>query len=609
MNITLRHIPIILLLALLLAGGIWLARFAWDREHDIDQWAERVAVAMVENDPEFLSEIRPTLRTQAGNYDRKLTSQPDLLIKNASLAQGFLQEMAQIDTTTFTHRQRITYTLINRSLQAATQKATFADYLFLLNPIDGVQTSLPALFALHHEMTTQDQANNYLIRLRNVDESINEAIKLAQEKEKKGIPIPPSLIAAMRGQIARFLAIPPDENPFYIGYARKLVKIAPTEINEYESANLLEQSSHVVEQEIYPAYTRLDEYLAQLPASQEAESGVWQWPNGEAFYTFMLQEAGIYGQKPDILHKMGKKSADSLALLIAKALKLPPSEDHLPGKQLLAWSEAQPTSCVTGQIRYNPCLAPYQKLYRETRPLVGGIFANAESKATVSFIPAGEHDNTLPISLQYFPSADSTIPDRLWIHPQMPDKHKTYRNRSEIYRYLIPGNQFCQNLLIRQKEIPAFQQYQQYPSFTEGWALYADYLMDHDLNQYSGDSTGRIAYLEAQLRAAANLVVDTGIHHEKWTLTQGKTYLMEKAGYSASEADEVLHTILSRPGFICSAWVGFSVLLQTRSYAEKILGNKFYLPEYHLSLLFNGSAPVDVVTLEIRRLLTEKLAG
>ncbi|MEZ4772665.1 MAG: DUF885 domain-containing protein [Bacteroidia bacterium] len=609
MKITLRHLPIIILLALLLAGGIWVARFAWDRGHNIDQWAERVAVSMIENDPEFLSQVRPSLRDQAGNYDRKLTSRESLLKKNASLADGFLQEMAQIDTVDFTDRQRITHTLIRRSLQAAKQKAAFADYVFFLNPVDGPQVSLPGLFALHHEMTTQDEANHYLIRLRNVDESIEETIKVTREREAKGIHLPPSLIAAMRAQIARFLAIPPDQNPFYIGYARKLIKIEPTEINEYESANLLEQSSHVVEQEIYPAYTRLDEFLAQLPAREEPETGVWQWENGEKFYALMLEEAGIYGQKPADLHEKGQKSADSLALLLARALTLPHSEEKYPGKQLLAWSSAQPTSCVTGQIRYNPCLTAYQKLYRETRPMIGGIFENTESLASVSFIPAGEHDNTLPVSLQYFPSADSTLPDRLWIHPQMREKHKLYRNRSEIYRYLVPGDQFRQSLLTRQNDIPEFQKYQQYPAFAEGWALYADYIMDHDLNQYSGDSTGRIAYLEAQLRAAANLVADTGIHHEKWTTAQGKKYLMEKAGYSDEEADEMIQVILSHPGLVCSAWEGFSQLIHIRMYAEKILGNKFYLPEYHNALLFTGSAPVDVVTLEIRRLIEKKLAS
>ncbi|MDX2245405.1 MAG: DUF885 family protein [Bacteroidia bacterium] len=608
MKLSLRHIPLVLLLILLLAAGVWVARFAWDKSHNLDKWVEIVSIAMIENDPETISRLRPSFRGQLGSYNEKLTSHEDLLKKNALLAEGFLREMEKRDTTRFTDRQRLTYTLIRRSLQNSVKKSEFSDFFFPLNPVEGVQTRLPELFAQHHEISSRDDANAWVIRFRNVDESILIALRDAEARVKKGFLPQPSLIAATRKQIADFLQLPVMQNPFYTGYARKLVRLDPTELNEYDAAKLLEQTANILENEIYPAYRQLDIFLSELPSNPEQEAGLWHLPKGSDYYKFRLTLTGLDGHDPSGLHNLGLKSADSLALLLAHALKISPAEASFPGKKLREWSAIQPTVCSSQPLSYNPCLPAYQKTYRETLPLVSGLFDNTAEISRVSFIPAGERENTFTFPVKYFPAADSATPGRMWINPLMTEDHKVWRLRSVIHRYLIPGQHFRQSQTIAQKDLPEFQKYEEYPAYAEGWALYSDYLMDHDLSLYSGDSISRVGYLEAQLRAAALLAMDTGIHWEKWTPAEGKKYLEEKAGFSPEESAQMLQSILSRPGYFCGAWVGFSELVHLRKYAEKNLEKKFYLPEYHSALLFTGSCPVDVVTLEIRKLIQKKLA-
>ncbi|MEZ4827864.1 MAG: DUF885 family protein [Bacteroidia bacterium] len=607
MKIALRHLPIIILLSTLLIAGIGIARFAWKHTHDFDPLAERIAVAMAENDPEMLSRIRPGFRDQAGNYSKQLSSYRNLRAKNAVLAEGFISEIDKIDTTRLDQSQKISRILIQKHLDIALREAAFSDYFFPVNPVDGPQVSLPALFSLHHEMLTEDEARNFLIRLRLVAPAIDEAIAASKIQEEKGIHLPGLLKVEVLKQVAAFLAIPPEKNPFYLGYARKLVHIAPTEMNEYDSSHLLEQASHVVTDDIIPAYVRLQQYLTALPSLPQQPPGVWHLPDGEKFYQLMREKAGINHTSPEILHTMALRSVDSLSQKIVGILG---AEDRQsPGETLREWVENQPTACVEARLRYNPCLPAYQKLYRETQPLIGGLFETLPPMQKLSFIPAGEHDQTLAVSQQYFLAADSLEAGRIWISPALPELHRAAFLRTEVYSQLVPGKHFLHSYLLRQKGNFAFQLSHEYPAFTEGWALYADYLMEHDLNLYSGDREAYIAMLRNRLVSAAALATDTGIHYGKWSLSEAKKYLMEKAGLTDQESDEMLSLILSRPAFAGSGWVGFGEITATRMWAENILGNKFYLPEYHAALLSTGYAPIDVVILNIRHLVQLKLAS
>jgi uncharacterized protein (DUF885 family) len=55
-----------------------------------------------------------------------------------------------------------------------------------------------------------------------------------------------------------------------------------------------------------------------------------------------------------------------------------------------------------------------------------------------------------------------------------------------------------------------------FSAFSEGWGLYAEQLAD-ELGAYSSDPLGRLGYLQSATFRASRLVVDTGIHHKRWS--------------------------------------------------------------------------------------------
>jgi uncharacterized protein (DUF885 family) len=98
--------------------------------------------------------------------------------------------------------------------------------------------------------------------------------------------------------------------------------------------------------------------------------------------------------------------------------------------------------------------------------------------------------------------------------------------------------------------------------------------------------------LDAQLFRARRLVVDTGLHAQKWTRQQAIDY-----GISAQEVERYV----ANPGQACAYMIGMLHILSLRDEAQKTLGDTFSLKAFHDVVLRAGSVPLDVLSEVVRR--------
>jgi uncharacterized protein (DUF885 family) len=120
---------------------------------------------------------------------------------------------------------------------------------------------------------------------------------------------------------------------------------------------------------------------------------------------------------------------------------------------------------------------------------------------------------------------------------------------------------------------------------TEGWALYAEHLAAES-GWYSDDLVGLLGELGSELFRARRLVVDTGIHAKHWTRQQTIDY-----GIEPSEVERYVVF----PGQACSYMLGELKILELRQKAQKVLGDKFSLPEFHNLVFEAGTVPLDLL--------------
>jgi uncharacterized protein (DUF885 family) len=140
--------------------------------------------------------------------------------------------------------------------------------------------------------------------------------------------------------------------------------------------------------------------------------------------------------------------------------------------------------------------------------------------------------------------------------------------------------------------------------FSDGWAAYAETLA-FEGGLYTEDPLGRIGYLQSMLLRAARLVVDTGIHEQKWTRDRAVAYIVSVTGLSPEAARDEVDRCSVWPGDGAAGWIGRQRILDLRERAQRVLGPRFDPKVFHAVILNGGPRPLDMVEADVTRWYTE----
>jgi len=163
----------------------------------------------------------------------------------------------------------------------------------------------------------------------------------------------------------------------------------------------------------------------------------------------------------------------------------------------------------------------------------------------------------------------------------------------------IPGHHL-QNAIAHEKEdIPPITRFGWVPGYGEGWGLYAERLADEQ-GLYSSDAA-RLGMLSTSAWRAVRLVVDTGIHAMGWDRKRAIEMMLAHTVLSEDQATAEVDRYISFPGQATAYMVGYLEIRALRSEAERELGSKFDLKEFHDRVLENGAVPLDVLRAHVER--------
>ena len=140
------------------------------------------------------------------------------------------------------------------------------------------------------------------------------------------------------------------------------------------------------------------------------------------------------------------------------------------------------------------------------------------------------------------------------------------------------------------------------PLLAEGWALYCEELM-HELGFYV-DPLTRLYQLKDLLWRACRVVLDVGLHTGKFTYMQAVDYLREQAMVERVNALAEIKRYTLTPTQPMSYLVGKLEILAMRAEAERRLGSRFDLYEFHAALLARGTLPPALAREELAATLT-----
>ena len=211
------------------------------------------------------------------------------------------------------------------------------------------------------------------------------------------------------------------------------------------------------------------------------------------------------------------------------------------------------------------------------------------------------------------PSEDLSRPGRTWYPTNGRTVFPRWSEPTTAYHEGVPGHHLQVAIAtINSEKLSRFQRNTFVSGHGEGWALYAERLMDEF--GFLENPEYRLGYLYAQAFRAARIVIDTGIHcgfaipqssswhpGEQWT----PELMFEFLSAHSSSDDEFNRSEINRylgwPGQAISYKLGERVWLDLRDDAKKKYGADFDLRKWHAHALDLGNLGLDLLKSEMAR--------
>ncbi|WMS89138.1 DUF885 domain-containing protein [Pleionea litopenaei] len=474
---------------------------------------------------------------------------------------------------------------------------------FIVNQINGPLIDTPRTMQSDQAITDEQQALDYIARLANFDEFVGSV----EAKFKADIArdwVPPKVV--LKGAVRyfdNFLAPVPSEHPLVENFIAKVSRIESIPQDKRDA--LIAEAKRQVEEVVYPAYQSIAELTRKQLDSARDDAGIWAQPNGAAYYQDAIQQLGDSELSAEVIHQKGLDEVARISKEMDAILRPLGYKKGSVGARMAQLNEesrflyedseqgrAQLLADLNGYIaEINEKMAP---LFRTKPPYE--VEVRAFPKDIQDGAPGGQYTP---------PAVDGSKPGIYWINLRDMKANPKFSLKTLTYHEANPGHHWQVALNLAQDDLPFLRRIAPYNAYVEGWALYSE-LVAKEIGLYEQDPFSDLGRLQAELFRAVRLVVDTGLHHKRWTREQAIEYMAETTGTARSDVVAEIERYMAWPGQALGYKMGMLKILELRDQAKKELGDKFDLAEFHDLVLLGGAVPMLVLEDKVQRWVAEK---
>ncbi len=499
------------------------------------------------------------------SYPRQLQSRKTLL--STDIMEYFLDDLARVE------------------------KFRFHDYP--LNQMFGIQSELPNFMMTIHPVVSKPEGVNYVKRLNLFGVKFDQVLEGLGIREEKGVLPPKFVVRRVLDEMTAFIDQPASANPLYTVFKDKLSKL--DKVNESDRKNLLAGAEAAITQVVYPAYQKLIAYFTKLEQKAKTDDGVWRLPDGGEYYAHCLRSNTTTEYTPDEVHEIGLREVTRIESEMTAILDKLGYQDGLSAPRKLAGfgKEARFLYPNTDEGRL-AAMSEYQRILDEMNAGLDPYFAvRPKSALKVERVPEFREKGSAGA---YYQPGDlsGTRPGVFYANLRDMNEIQKFGMKTLAYHEGIPGHHFQIAIAQELRGMPFFRRMLPFTAYVEGWALYAEKLA-REIGFYKDDPYGELGYLDSELFRAVRLVVDTGIHHKKWTREQAIEYMETHTASAHESIVSEIERYIVMPGQACAYKIGEIKIVELRDKARKALGDKFDLRKFHDVVLKNGAMPLNIL--------------
>jgi uncharacterized protein (DUF885 family) len=546
-------------------------------------------------------ELSPMNATAIGDsrYDDRLdeTTSPGFREKELGILRAFLDRARRIDAASLSPSARITWEIFVGERELELEGQRFPEELIPLNQMGGLPLDL-ALYGSGtgpQPFTNTREYERFLKRARELPRWVDGAIAMMREGMSRGITLPRPAVAKVIPQLRDIIAARAEDSIFW-----EPIKAFPPKMPAGDQARLTQEYRDAISREVLPAYRRLADFMERdyLPAARTTV-GWSDLADGAEWYRWRMRESTTMKLEPGQVHELGLAEVARIRGEMLAVKEQVGFQGDLDA--FFKHLEEDPKFYFESE---GELLEAYRDVKHHIDELLPKMFsdfpkADYEIRAVEPFRAA----SAAGASYQG-PSADGKRPGIFYINTFNLKAQPKFGLETLSLHEAAPGHHF--QIAIQQEltGLPRFRRFNNYVSYAEGWALYAESI-GKELGVFT-DPYQWYGRLSDEMLRAMRLVVDTGLHAKGWSREQSIRYMLDNSSLAESDVTAEVERYIVWPGQALGYKLGQLHISALRAKAQQALGAAFDVREFHSQVLRDGAVPLDVLTAKVDRWIAAK---
>ena len=550
------------------------------------QSAQKKLAALFEEEWEWRLRANPLFATAVGDhrFDDRL---PSVAVSDRTARsedrRRFRERLISIDRSLLGDSDRTSYDLLKRELDNGIRAFELHAYRFPINADSGFHTELARLPEDVPLSTVRDY-ENYVARLRAIPEYFRQNVELLREGVRTGWTVPKAVLGGYEETIRAHVVEDPGKSRFWAPFAAFPETVPAADRERLQHAGL-----DAIREAVIPAYRALLEFFTReyLPGARETV-GASDMVNGREYYDFLVRYFTTESVPAEDIHRRGLEEVRRIRAEMDAVIRQTAFQGDF--------------AAFVKFLRTDPRF--YAKTPEELLDRASRIAKRADGKLPSLFrrLPRQPYGvEPVPADIapkytggRYVPAPlDSTKAGTYWVNTFALQSRPLYTLEALTLHEAVPGHHLQIALAKEMPDLPNFRRYLYIDAFGEGWGLYCERLgleMGFYTDPYS--NFGRLTY---EMWRACRLVLDTGLHAMGWTRQRAIDYLAANTALSLHEVTTETDRYISWPGQALAYKTGELKIRELRAKAEKALGPRFDVRDFHDAVLAGGTVTLPIL--------------
>ena len=511
------------------------------------------------------------------------------IINRQEKATKLLEKIKEINRSSLSLDDQLNYDLFLNSILFGIEGNVYLSYLMPISQMGGIQIGFAGISDYMPFKSVTDY-ENYISRMRAFPTKVDQTIDLMKRGIESGWVPPRIVLDAVPEQIKTQFHRQVEDSPLF----RPFIDFHES-IPLVEQGRLSEELKAVLKNDVFLAYENLYMFFTEhyLPNCRETIACA-DFPNGNDYYQYLIKSYTTTELKAREIHNIGLKEVQRIKDEMKEVIKRADFEGSFDEFLTFLKSdsrfyfETEDKLLDAYRVICKKADAQLPRFFGRLPRLTYGVKAIPEYQAPAS-----------PTAYYYSGSQKAGRPGYFMANTYKLETRPKYEMEALSIHEAVPGHHLQISLAQELEDIPMFRRHGGYTAFIEGWGLYSEKLAE-EMGFYE-DPYSKFGQLTYEMWRACRLVVDTGMHAFGWTREQAIEYMSKNTAKTRNDIQIEIDRYISWPGQALASKIGELKILELRNRAEKELGARFNIRDFHDVVLGDGAVPLNVLEMHINQ--------